>query len=95
MVAAALAFDFTNGCHDTASAMATRALKPRLAVALSAVLNFAGAFVSIAVATTMAEGIVNNSEIELPVLFAGLLGAIAWGTSLPGSSGSPRARATR
>jgi inorganic phosphate transporter, PiT family len=82
VVAAALAFDFTNGFHDTANAMttsiATRALKPRLAVALSAVLNFAGAFVSIAVATTIAEGIVNNSEIELPVLFAGLLGAIAW-----------------
>jgi PiT family inorganic phosphate transporter len=95
VVAAALAFDFTNGFHDTANAMATsiatRALKPRLAVGLSAVLNFAGAFISIAVATTIAEGIVNNSEIELPVLFAGLLGAITWNLvtwllSLPSSS---------
>ena len=63
---------------DLATSIATRALKPRLAVALSAVLNFAGAFLSIAVATTIAEDIVNNSEIGLPVLFAGLLGAIAF-----------------
>jgi PiT family inorganic phosphate transporter len=82
VVAAALAFDFTNGFHDTANAMATsiatKALPPRAAVALSAVLNFAGAFISIAVATTIAEGIVNNSDISLTVIFAGLLGAIGW-----------------
>jgi inorganic phosphate transporter, PiT family len=95
VVATALAFDFTNGFHDTANAMATsiatRALKPRVAVALSAVLNFAGAFISIEVAATIAEGIVDPSLVTLPIIFAALLGAIAWNLatwylSLPSSS---------
>jgi PiT family inorganic phosphate transporter len=82
VIVVALGFDFTNGFHDTANAMATsiatRALRPKVALALAAVLNFAGAFISIAVATTIAEGIVSNSEISLEVILAGLLGAIAW-----------------
>ncbi len=95
VVATALAFDFTNGFHDTANAMATsiatRALRPRQAVALSAILNFAGAFISIKVATTIAEDIVDSQLITLEVLFAGLLGAVlwnlvTWALSLPSSS---------
>jgi inorganic phosphate transporter, PiT family len=95
VVGTALAFDFTNGFHDTANAMATsiatRALKPRVAVALSAVLNFAGAFISIEVAATIAEGIVDPKSATLPIIFAALLGAIAWNLatwflSLPSSS---------
>lgn len=74
VVVTALAFDFTNGFHDTANAMttsiATRAIAPRAAVLLAAVMNFAGAFISIAVATTIAKGIVDNAEIGLGVLLA-------------------------
>ncbi|MEO7260679.1 MAG: inorganic phosphate transporter [Jatrophihabitantaceae bacterium] len=82
VVTAALTFDFTNGFHDTANAMATSiatgALKPKAAVALSAVLNLVGAFLSIKVAATIASGIVDSSAITLPIVFAGLLGAITW-----------------
>lgn len=82
VIVTALAFDFTNGFHDTANAMATsiatRALKPRPAVALSAVLNLAGAFISLKVATTISQGIVDSSLITLDALLAGLIGAIAW-----------------
>jgi inorganic phosphate transporter, PiT family len=82
VVGTALAFDFTNGFHDTANAMATsiatRALPPRVAVALSAVLNVAGAFLSLAVATTIAKGVVDPSAITLDIVFAGLIGAITW-----------------
>jgi len=82
VVIAALAFDFTNGFHDTANAMATSiatgALKPKPAVALSAALNLVGAFLSIKVAATIASGIVSSTAITLPVVFAGLLGAITW-----------------
>ena len=82
VVAVALAFDFTNGFHDTANAMATtiatKALPPRLAVALAAVLNFVGAFISLKVAATIAEGLVSSSAISLEVVFAALVGAIAW-----------------
>jgi PiT family inorganic phosphate transporter len=82
VVVTALTFDFTNGFHDTANAMATSiatgALKPKTAVALSAVLNLAGAFLSIKVAATIASGIVSSTAITLPVVFAGLLGAIVW-----------------
>src|SRR3954453_10289720 len=81
-VATALVFDFTNGFHDTANAMATsiatRALPPRVAVGLSAVLNVAGAFLSLAVATTIAKGVVDPSAITLNIVFAGLIGAITW-----------------
>ena len=82
VVATALAFDFTNGFHDTANAVATsistRALAPRVAVTLAAILNFAGAFISLKVAATIASGIVLADTINETVIFAGLIGAIAW-----------------
>jgi inorganic phosphate transporter, PiT family len=82
VVAIALFFDFTNGFHDTANSIATsvstRALSPRAAVASAAVLNFAGAFVSIEVAATIAKGIVDQEAITLEIVMAGLVGAITW-----------------
>jgi PiT family inorganic phosphate transporter len=82
VVAIALFFDFTNGFHDTANSIATsvstRALSPRVAVASAAVLNFAGAFVSVAVAATIAKGIVDQDAMTLEVVMAGLVGAITW-----------------
>ncbi|WP_327110534.1 inorganic phosphate transporter [Nocardia sp. NBC_01730] len=86
VVVTALAFDFTNGFHDTANAMATSiatgALKPRVAVALSAVLNLLGAFLSVAVAATVAKGIVRLDAVSghdlLIIVFAGLVGGILW-----------------
>jgi inorganic phosphate transporter, PiT family len=82
VVVTALGFDFTNGFHDTANAMATTigtgALRPRLAVVLAAVLNFVGAFVSIKVAATVAGGIVDAGAITPIVVFGGLVGAICW-----------------
>src|ERR671922_198254 len=95
VVATALAFDFTNGFHDTANAVATsistRALSPRLAVSIAAVLNFAGAFISLEVAATIAKGIVDAQLITPAIVFAGLVGAIAWNLAtwyfgLPSSS---------
>ena len=69
VVVTALAFDFTNGFHDTANAMATSiatgALKPKAAVLLSAVLNVVGAFLSLAVAATIASGIVEQDAVTL------------------------------
>src|SRR6478672_390160 len=82
VVVAALTFDFTNGFHDTANAMATTiatgALRPRVAVGIAAILNFAGAFISITVAATVAKGIVDSGVVTTTVIFAGLVGAIAW-----------------
>jgi PiT family inorganic phosphate transporter len=82
VVAVALFFDFTNGFHDTANSIATsvstRALSPRVAVLIAAVLNFAGAFVSLEVAATVAKGIVDPEVITLSVVLAGLVGAITW-----------------
>ncbi|WP_083648961.1 inorganic phosphate transporter [Cellulosimicrobium sp. CUA-896] len=82
VVVTALAFDFTNGFHDTGNAMATsiatRALKPKTAVALSAVLNLVGAFLSLAVAATIAKGLVDAQVITLEVVLAGLVGGITW-----------------
>jgi len=82
VILVALAFDFTNGFHDTANAVAptvaTGALKPRMAVILSSCLNLVGAFLSLKVAATVASGIVQQGQIILPVVFAGLIGAIAW-----------------
>ena len=99
VVVAAVAFDFTNGFHDTANAMATsiatRALSPRKAVLLSAVLNLVGAFLSVKVAATIAEGIVDNTVIQgdagMALVFAALAGAmlwnlVTWALSLPSSS---------
>jgi PiT family inorganic phosphate transporter len=82
VVIVALFFDFTNGFHDTANSIATsvstRALSPRMAVLLAAVFNFAGAFVSIKVAATIAKGIVNPDAITLNIVLGGLVGAITW-----------------
>jgi PiT family inorganic phosphate transporter len=82
VVAVALFFDFTNGFHDAANAIATsvstRAVSPRLAVLGAAVLNFLGAFVSLEVAATVAKGIVDADVITLDVVLAGVVGAITW-----------------
>ncbi|MER6303812.1 inorganic phosphate transporter [Kitasatospora sp. NPDC001539] len=82
VVATALGFDFTNGFHDTGNAMATSivtgALPPRIAVAVSAVLNLVGAFLSTAVAATIASGLVNSHDVTLTVVMAGLTGSILW-----------------
>ena len=94
VIVVALAFDFTNGFHDTGNAMATSiatgALKPRTAVALSAILNLVGAFLSIEVALTVTNKVVDiqgDSGAPLPdlmgipiltIVFAGLVGGILW-----------------
>ena len=99
VVTIALAFDFTNGFHDTANAMATSvatgALKPRVAVLISAILNLVGAFLSTEVAKTISQGIIKEGDggvqITPTMIFAGLTGAVLWnlGTwylGLPSSS---------
>src|SRR5580700_9591916 len=82
VVVTALAFDFTNGFHDTGNAMATSiatgALPPKVAVAISGVLNLVGAFLSFSVAATIASGLVNTDLVTLTVVFAGLCGGILW-----------------
>jgi PiT family inorganic phosphate transporter len=82
VVGTALAFDFTNGFHDTANVVATsistRAASPQVAVAFAAILNFIGAFISISVAATVANDVVDAAVITPTVVFAGLIGAIAW-----------------
>ena len=82
VIVTALAFDFTNGFHDTANAMATsiatKALKPRTAVLIAGVLNLVGAFLSIEVAKTISSGLVDEALITPTVIFAGLVGAILW-----------------
>jgi PiT family inorganic phosphate transporter len=82
VVAAALAFDFTNGFHDTANVVAasisTRALSPRAAIAIASLLNFAGAFISLKVAATIATGIIATGQMTETIAFAGLIGAITW-----------------
>ncbi|MGY6022121.1 anion permease [Streptomyces spinosirectus] len=95
VVVTALAFDFTNGFHDTANAMATTistgALKPKVAVAMSAALNLVGAFLSVEVANTISKGLVDEAGIRPEVIFAALVGAILWNlvtwlVGLPSSS---------
>src|SRR5258705_9522870 len=95
VVLTALVFDFTNGFHDTANAMATSiatgALKPKVAVAVSAVLNLVGAFLSTEVAKTISSGLVDDSKVTVPIIFGGLVGAILWNlltwyAGLPSSS---------
>lgn len=95
VVVVALFFDFTNGFHDSANSIATavstRAISPRVAVLGAAILNFAGAFVSLKVAATVAKGIVVPDVITLEVVLAGLVGAttwnlVTWYLSLPSSS---------
>ncbi|MFJ6773407.1 anion permease [Kitasatospora sp. NPDC091257] len=82
VVVTALGFDFTNGFHDTGNAMATSivtgALPPRVAVGVSAVLNLVGAFLSTAVAATIASGLVQSQDVTLTVVMAGLTGSILW-----------------
>ncbi len=82
VVITALAFDFTNGFHDTGNAMATsiatNALNPRVAVAISGLLNLVGAFLSLAVAATIASGLVDTKKVTLTVVAAGLAGGITW-----------------
>ncbi|MGY4098842.1 anion permease [Nocardia sp. R16R-3T] len=86
VIVTALAFDFTNGFHDTANAMATSiatgALSPRVAVAMSAVLNLIGAFLSVEVAKTVSGGLLNINGVHhmelLHIVFAGLVGGILW-----------------
>jgi len=82
VIVVALFFDFTNGFHDAANAIATsvstRALSPRVAVVFAAILNFAGALVSVEVAATVATGIVDADAITLDVVLAGVVGAITW-----------------
>jgi inorganic phosphate transporter, PiT family len=82
VVVVALGFDFTNGFHDTANAVATsistRALSPRLAVAVAAVANLAGAFVTTAVAKTIGKGIIETGLANEKTVLAALIGAIAW-----------------
>jgi PiT family inorganic phosphate transporter len=82
VVVTALAFDFTNGFHDTANAMATSiatgAFRPRTAVAIAACLNLTGAFLSVQVAKTISGGLVDETLINPVVIFAGLIGAIVW-----------------
>jgi PiT family inorganic phosphate transporter len=86
VVVTALAFDFTNGFHDTANAMApsiaTGAFKPKTAVTVSALLNLVGAFLSVKVASTISGGIVDESKFHAGtgpyIVFGALLGAIIW-----------------
>nr|WP_231715890.1 inorganic phosphate transporter [Arthrobacter zhangbolii] len=86
VIALALFFDFTNGFHDTANAMATPiatgAIKPKTAVALAAVLNLVGAFLSTEVAKTISGGLIREGDggiqITPVMIFAGLMGAVIW-----------------
>ncbi|KPG83517.1 inorganic phosphate transporter [Frigoribacterium sp. RIT-PI-h] len=99
VIVIALVFDFTNGFHDTANAMATSvatgALKPKVAVLISAVLNLVGAFLSTEVASTVSNGIIREGDGGVQVtpvmIFAGLVGAVIWNLAtwylgLPSSS---------
>jgi PiT family inorganic phosphate transporter len=95
VVITALVFDFTNGFHDTANAMATSiatgALRPKAAVAIAGCLNLVGAFLSVQVAKTISGGLVDDKLITPVVIFAGLVGAIMWNLTtwyvgLPSSS---------
>ncbi len=82
IVAFALLFDYTNGFHDTANAVATvistRVLPPTFAIVMCAVLNFAGAFFSQNVAKTIAKGLIDSHAATQEVILAAIIGAIAW-----------------
>ena len=95
VIVTALFFDFTNGFHDSANAMATsvatRAFRPRTAVLVAAVLNIVGAFLSTEVAKTISGGMVNDAFVTPTMIFAGLVAAILWNLTtwlfgLPSSS---------
>src|SRR3982750_3873299 len=98
VVVIALGFDFTNGFHDTANAIATsvgtRAVTPRVAVLVASVANLAGAFVTTAVAKNIAKGIVDANLATQQTVLAALVGAIVWNLltwwfGLPSSSSPP------
>src|SRR4249919_3402137 len=82
VVGTALVFDFTNGFHDTANVVATSistgAARPGVAIGMAALLNFVGAFIACWVAATVANDVVDAAAITPTVVFAGLIGAIAW-----------------
>jgi len=82
IIAVALLFDYTNGFHDTANAIATsvstRALSPRLAVVMAATLNLLGALAYTGVAKTVGEGFVKTDLVTLPLVLSALVGAVAW-----------------
>jgi PiT family inorganic phosphate transporter len=82
IVAVALVFDYTNGFHDTANAIATavstRSIPPRIAVLMAAVFNLIGALVATHVAATVGKGIVDTDLVTLPLVLSALVGAIAW-----------------
>jgi PiT family inorganic phosphate transporter len=82
VIVAALFFDYTNGFHDAANAVATsistRAVPPQIALAAAALLNVVGALVSTHVAATLASGIVDPGSVTAPVMLGGLVGAIFW-----------------
>lgn len=97
VIVTALTFDFTNGFHDTANAMATSiatgALKPKTAVIAAGTLNLVGAFLSVEVAKTISGGLINEQVVTIAPEFilAGLIGAIIWNlltwlVGLPSSS---------
>ncbi len=95
VIATAVAFDFTNGFHDTANvvatAISTRAVAPRVAVAVASLLNFVGALISLKVAATVGKGFVESAQVDTTIVFAGLIGAISWNLAtwyfgLPSSS---------
>jgi PiT family inorganic phosphate transporter len=95
VIMTALIFDFTNGFHDTANAMATSiatgALKPKVAVAIAGVLNLVGALLSTAVAKTISGGLVDDTKVTPAIIFGGLVGAVLWNlvtwlVGLPSSS---------
>ncbi len=95
VVALAVVFDYINGFHDTANAIATsvatRALRPQVAVLMAAAFNFIGAFAGTAVAKTIGSGLVNDASTTQAIVAAALVGAIAWNLitwwySLPSSS---------
>jgi phosphate/sulfate permease len=95
VVVVALLFDYTNGFHDAANAVATsistRAVPPNIALFAAAVLNIVGALISTNVAATLAKGIVSADAVSPPVMFGGLVGAITWNLltwwwALPSSS---------
>jgi inorganic phosphate transporter, PiT family len=82
IVIVALVFDYTNGFHDTANAIATsvstRAISPRVAVIMAAGLNLLGALLYTGVAKTVGEGIVNTDLVTLPLVLSALIGAVVW-----------------
>jgi PiT family inorganic phosphate transporter len=95
VVIIALVFDYTNGFHDAANAVATsistRAVPPNLALGAAAIFNIVGALISTSVAATLAKGIVDAQAVTSPVILGGLLGAIVWNVltwwwALPNSS---------